>query len=389
MLLLLARSMQQIVVVGAGESHRKNNRPSLAFLERQGIARLAGTIDIEERGGPNHRVRSSPEQPLEELVPEGAVVLQSQPNEYRVEDTKRLIEAGFTTLIEKPYCLDTKDVNFFEQAVENLDGALLEYGLAYKAIPLLWLAGKTAKGVHEAQGLLATPRSDLYGSLHELLGPIQRVSIRYLEGKGDTGKVDHRGQHLTDTRLGGGMILDLGTHALAPMVALEDCIGALGEARDLRVARNVDYLDWARASGIPAKHVGESLAQFHYETDRGIPVDVVLGKYTPQEANHRKTVIEGECGRMTLDSDTYGLHYVGSEGEFTLALETANPRYANVLREGLEELAGSPRMSPGFSETSLQAHRHILTLRDEALSLLTKSPAYAKGTPWAEALRIE
>ena len=186
--------------------------------------------------------------------------------------------------------------------------------------------------------------------MYKLIGTPKKVEVEVLEGEGDVGKVDHRGSHLTDMRFGGGMLQDLGVHALAPLAALDACIGKIDSQRiSVKTAHADSYVAFAKKQfELKLSTIGESYAEIFCQTDIGIPCVIRVGKYVLPNQNRRGIRITGDIGEvyMDLSTCTVFVQQFGKENEALFSIpKKSESKYYPVLRSVYEIMQGnSPYM---------------------------------------------
>ena len=219
--------MENIVVVGTGDYFWGLLRPTLEFMQNFGLVKVLKTVDIREREEDKnalprnleHIIRVFPNQSLNELLRDlrdyNPTVILCHFNEFHTPDTANLASCDFKVMVEKPYAIDAEQFASLDATTKKHSGSvsLLHYYLMMKSIPLLVLGGKVREesfyfnenGVLKADGILRDPR-DLSGRFNDVIGKPKSILVEILEGEGNYGRLEHRGQHLVDTSLGGGMI---------------------------------------------------------------------------------------------------------------------------------------------------------------------------------------
>lgn len=382
---------EQIIVIGTGEYGLQLLGPTLQLLQQEGRIEVAATVDIKQRPqtpyytGVGHRIRE-PEQELSDLlgdlIDREPIVILGHSNDYHTPDTLDLIKNGYRVMMEKPFAVSVEELDMLEAGIEQQPGrvALLEYYLMMKAAPVLVAAGLMdfqsfyyqKSGIIEPRGELVNKGwESIHGKLEEMIGKPLAVYLDILEGEkkyGGTGRVDHRGPHLVDLRIGGGMLQDLGVHGLSILFALEKYLGTIDPHfinGVVRVARVEEYNTFAReVHHIPDAHIGESYAELAFSTATSVPVSVRVGKYVLDNRNQRRLVIVGDQGTLHHDLSTCQLSITQgdqSRGVLLEAPKTSDSKYYPVIRAGLEILQ---RNTPyrGFDATTVALHAQELVL---------------------------
>src|SRR3989338_9244424 len=310
---------RHLVMVGTGDYWKGLVKPSLEVLTAQGLISGVTTVDVEkDPESPDHIVRDDG-QPLSEIVDsleqEEPYVLLSHPNQLHTLDAEEVLENAKSNpriLIEKPYAINEMQFNdlggLLTEHPQRI--ALLEYYLKMKGVPLLVFGGaiKPASFYFDDNGILKV-RSEGHNKrtfndqFETMMGKPLFVVSDVLEGEGSYGTVAHRNLSLVDTRLGGGMIQDLGLHALTPLMGLEHSIGTIdvSNLQGIRVAYCEEYKAAAKERGVPEEYVGESYAELDLCTGKNVPVRVRLGKYVENGQNQRRIIIVGTRGTVLYD----------------------------------------------------------------------------------------
>jgi len=407
--------MDNIVVVGTGEYGINLLGPTLAMLTREGRTEVIATVDVNERPETPHYTTEhmirSPEQSLSALLAKlrerDPVVILGHSNELHTPDTLDLVAAGYRVLTEKPFATSLDELAQLQKCIDENPGkvALPEYYLMMKSAPVLIVAGlinplsfyKDKTGVIETLGPSALGWGPIHGKLEEMIGKPMAVHVEVLEGEkkqGGTGRVDHRGHHLVDMRKGGGMIHDLGVHAVSIVCALESYLGKPDTELSsgiVRVARCQEYIDMATSKHkIPLEHIGESYAEIDMETSTGIPVYVKVGKYVLDNKNQRRFIIIGDRGILHHDLSACTLSVIqgdNNRGNLLRAPKLPDSKYYPVIRASLELISqehqydGSPPFV-GFDATkaSLDAQALVLHALNKAYNGRTDVKTYASAS---------
>jgi len=376
---------KSIILVGTGDYYRTIVGPSLALLERRGRLRLVATVSRSADGRVGtipHRIRGPKEHLstlLSDLKTKDSVVLLGHSNEQHTTDADDLLSHGWRVMLEKPYCINHTELQRMELLAQKHRHALalLEYYLMMKASPLLMIAGKIhpKSFYHTQPGLLKSygPLYDPVGSpstrpnLQSLIGTPRFVLVDVLEGQGLTGTLEHRGIGLTDAKRGGGMLQDLGIHAVSTLFAIEDSIGRIDPSlvsATVHTARARTYIGTMRKKfHLPDARLAETYARIRCQTFSGVPIEITVGKYLPRNHNQRRLVIVGSEGSLTLDLSSCQVYYRGSSMPEKLVLECpkrAESKYVPVLEAGLAMLEGRNPFMFNATAAVLNAQRFIL-----------------------------
>jgi predicted dehydrogenase len=351
---------KDIIVVGAGECFTKLIHPGLIELQKEGLVERITTIDILDKrfDGVRNIVRT--DKPISEIVDslgyESPAVIFAHPNQFHTPEAVELIENSHSKpklLLEKPYSISTSELRTFQELIRKNGGriGLMEYYLNMKAGPLMIFAGlaKPESFYFTDEKLIKElePNALLRyaGKLDEIIGNPLFVFSNLLEGQGLTGEIEHRTKSLVDTRIGGGMIQDLGHHAISSIIALEEYLGKLttDSIRNVKTAKCKEYIKSSIERGIPLEYIGESYAEMSLVTSKGIPVDVALGKYVQNGTNERYLFIYGTKGNMEYDMTDCKLKFTprGEASKQVLQANKNDTKYKAVVRSALECISGN------------------------------------------------
>jgi len=406
------KNKKKVIIVGTGEHYKNILSPSLDIMKKEGLLELLSSVskespvDLKQTKSfrkVEHKIRKGSEK-LSSLLSgfknQNPVIILSHINELHTPDAYDLVKNDFRVMVEKPYCLNRSQ---FEVMQNLIDGhpdkiGLLEYYLMMKSIPLLILAGKVKKDsfYFKKEGLLKIHKGlysfvnnidGLSGRIKELIGTPKFILVDVLEGEGNVGRLDHRGAFLCDRRKGGGMIQDLGIHALSPLFALEDYIGNIDESfkkGGVKIAKCKEYINMAkRKFKLPEKYIGETYAEIKFSTSKGVSIIVSVGKYVLNNKNQRRIVIVGSEGRVYLDLSSCILFLATRENSEIKILEIPkkpNSKYYPVLRATLELLERNNPFNFNAALLALRTQSFVLNILKKAYLKSNKIGIYKIGT---------
>lgn len=374
--------MRKIIVVGLGDYYKKILQPSLERLRGEGRVELAATVDVvqsSQLSGVEHLVRSG--EPLSVLLKkflnDDPVVILAHANHMHVSDTIDLCTNGFKVALEKPYALNVDSLYSLFSSVPSQNYFLIEYYLMMKAIPLLLGYGQIKREsfycdesiVDSMQYLTEsnTGPDTFSGSLPEIIGDIESINVDLLEGEGETGTLSHRGVSLVDIRAGGGMIQDLGIHALAPLYAIGGLFGSLElkpDHKSLRIAKCFEYVTMAKDKfGLTDAYIGETYAEFSLSSKTHVKVQIRLGKYILGDRNQRGITIVGKRGTAYLDLNNPTLFINGVPA---LGLKKDQYKYYPVLRAMIDYFDDLPLFVFPVNKASAKAQEAVINVQSEA-----------------------
>ena len=394
----------EIIVVGTGQFYKEWLGPAIAALQSEGRANLAATVDLKAadavptiRGIDDtlhlqRREGVALSDLLADLHADNPVVVLGHSNESHVNDAWNLLDSGFRVLMEKPYALTLNEMMEVHALARMYQGrvAFGEYYLTFKAAPLLALEGmlKPDSFYFTRDGTLTYRQpgwerltggapADIFGKqgkLEELIGKPRYVLSEVLEGEDLTGIISHRGPHLSDIRIGGGMIQDLGVHALTTIMALDSYFGKLDshfENGEIRIAECRQYAEAvSQQHHIPPEFIGESYAEAKALTYAGLPISLAVGKYVLPNVNQRRLVVVGEHGSAHLDLSSCTLSLTVHDADLGPVLQAPKgaQKYYAVLRSALEQLEGNDPFLFPSTGACLNAQELVLVMQRAAYS---------------------
>lgn len=381
------KAPKYLILVGTGDYYYKIIGPSLALLQKEGLIRILATVSTSGKSKINnaieHRIRK-PNAKLSRLLADlkkyEPVVILAHTNELHASDARDLLMSGFTVFVEKPYAINQAQMREAQKMARAYPKKLvpLEYYLMMKAVPLLIICGKIKpqcfyfqknsplkyyKNLYE----LANTPANISGLLNTLIGKPRFVLVDILEGKEKVGRLDHRGDALSDASKGGGMIQDLGIHAVSPLFALEDYIGKIDESFKqgvVRTAKCQEYIQSIKSKyHLSNSKIAESYAEIKFSTSDNVPVVIAVGKYFPGNKNQRRIIIIGTKGKIYLDLSSCTLYL--SRGEETEKPIMQQPKktaskYYPVLLAALNMIEGKSPFAFNATDTALRAQQFIL-----------------------------
>ena len=382
--------VRDLILVGAGAYFKDLAAPSVRLMQQRGAVGTFITVETQPIDGSDLHVVREPQQPLSAVVddlvatgktPERPLVLLAHPNHLHTPESADLLKNARSkpdVLIEKPYAITVEQMIYLDLLLDRHMGRVgtLEYYLTMKGVPLLLAGGVVRPGTFYWTEPVLKLRSDrtldqIAGSLRESIGDPLYVVSDVLEGEGSYGTIAHRNSSLVDARQGGGMIQDLGHHALSPLLALQDYLGTLSLV-DVRTAFCDTYERFAiETFGIPPEHIGESFAKMRFTTDRDVDVDVAVGKYVENGTNQRRIVITGTRGVMIYDMTKNVLSIQrGDAVDKTVPLLEADksgaPKYYPVIRAAVDTMNGNNPFTFEPFDVAMDAQRYVFNILEDA-----------------------
>lgn len=378
-------SRNNIIVVGTGDYYVRVLSRVLSQLEEENFANVVATVDITERrrseylADVEHRVRtggrllSSLLSDFSELNP---IVFLGHANPFHTPDAIDLVKNGYRVIIQKPYCINHIQFSDLLLEVQNSASAIcmLESCQTWNAVLLAFLAGKIKECVFSSTrdfGDLCCDTHEnplwFWGKIEELIGAPRYVQSNILEGSAEFGRLDHRGSHLIDLEEGGGMIQDLGLHAIAPLLTLESYLGQVVDSNfdgTVRIARCQEYLDMVGSHfQIPKERIGETYAEIRFTTQIGIPITVLVGKYVLGR-NERNIVIVGDHGILNFDMTRMTASVITNYAstQHLLRLQSLPPVQYPTIKDAVNELMDNSVLTFNVSANNLRTQEFILNI---------------------------
>lgn len=395
--------MENIVVVGTGDVFQRFISPSLELLEYEGLIKTLTTIDIKSRArleylseNLEHRIRVSNEKLsslLSDLRSRNPIVILAHDNDYHYQDTEDLVSNSFRVMLEKPYVTNKTDFSKLKELISKKSESvyLMDYYLMRKMSPLFLLSGALS-----LDGFYLTTESVFvteeygdgikrhFGKLEEILEKPLSISVKILETSGDSGRLEQRGAHTFDTRRGGGMVQDMGIHALVPFFVLGNYLGQTDISFNEGIARTAlskEIYNFCKSNfTFSDEHIAETYAEIDFKTQEGIPVKIAVGKYVAHASAQKNLVITGTKGKIDLDMHENHLS-VFKGHKLVDKIGLVNPkrsRYYPVIRTGLEFFAGRNPFSIDLSQTMLNSQELIFNILEK---IPEKKIFYSNGEP--------
>ena len=388
----------ELCIVGAGECFENYYLPANAALSKEGVSAITTVIDIRSQSElkipPNATFiqRQRPDQPLSELLVrrEPNLVVLSHPNSFHLPDAEELVDKGYKVLLEKPFALNIPEISRVDALLKTGNLGLVEYYLFGKTIPLHIFSGAVQSAIYTSiPGLLTGDVEALRwneGRLKQVIGEILSIQTEVLEGEGRTGSILHRNDDLSVARNGGGMLQDIGIHALTPVTALKHLIGELRYIRPpFGVAVCEEHLEHFTAKGYSPKEVAETYASVGMDIGGRIPLSLVVGKYVlggPEHGrNQRRLLILGTKGRIDVDMSKCEMAvYEGEslEPRWKVGVNRVDfPRYYIVLRTAFAEMEADSQRT--LTNAAIDGQFHTLKMVDTARVVYGQMPTYKWG----------
>lgn len=378
--------MENLVLVGTGEYYSKIIYPSLQKLELEGVAKLAGTIDIVDNVmNSNHRIRKNDESLVKIIDGMGVsnpIVILGHANNMHATDAIDLVNNNYRVLVEKPYAINKDEYDELFELYCNKPHQIgfLEYYLAKKAIPLMYAAGLISEDSFMNDELVGN-KEYFQNFLHKKIGKSQSIEIALLEGDGLVGELFHRGPHLSSRINGGGMLQDLGLHALSPIIALESYLSSIiEESVIIQIARCEEHMNFAKNKWhLGVEDIGETYARVNMIHENNTPLDMIIGKYNLNNTRYIKII--GEYGSINLDMNECVLSINSSDKKIPNLISPKDElsKYYPVLRSGIEELQGKKPYKFSISDVALKTQKLILELQQKT-DLSSCRNSYVDGT---------
>jgi len=381
-----------VIIVGTGHHFQRNIMPTVIRLQEEGLIKVLITIDILNRSEKGYfdnvahikRNNKPIHEQLREFKKEDPLVILGHTNSLHAKDAFDLLSHGFRVIIEKPYALNSKSLHKFLKIAKKNRCVLLEYYLTMKSTALLWGYGEIDRKsfyvtdwLIKASPILTKYAPSLEGfrnKLPEIIGTIQRVEVEVLEGEGETGTLEGRGIDTIDMKFGGGMIQDMGTHALVPLLALEKIIGSFPDKNgfSVRIAYSKEYTHMVkRRFAIPVGRIGETYVESMFTTSKNIPVTICFGKYVFGDRNRRGVRLFGSMGEAYLDMNDCTLYV---NGETVIGVDKS---YYHTVRAAIAEISGEPLFH--FNSVKVAAKAQDLVFDLQRIAYKNKEKVYYRS----------
>jgi predicted dehydrogenase len=388
----LKNSVTPVIIIGTGHHFQRNLTPATRRLKDEGLIKMLATVDILNRGEVGHfekvrhikRNNKPLHNQLKEFKKEDPLVILGHTNSLHAGDALDLLSHGFRVAIEKPYALTSKSLHKFLKVGKKNRCSLLEYYLFTKSVALLLGFGELNMKSFYLNEWLIKPYPALSDYAHsvdgfanklpDIIGRINKIEIDVLEGQGETGTLEGRGIDTLDIKYGGGMIQDMATHVLAPLLSLEKVIGHFPDKGgfNVRTAYSKEYLNMVkRRFALPSWQAGETYADISFVTDKKIGVRVRFGKYVFGDRNRRGIIIHGSKGEAYLDMDDCTLYV---NGKPVLGIDKS---YYPVVRAAIAETEGEPLFN--FNAVKVLAKAQDMIFDIQKIARKNKKRVYYKS----------
>lgn len=331
--------MRDLIVVGAGQAFQEHYAKILAEMPD---LRVVGIVDKETKliskemfGGVWERAEVG-EIPGEAIRPDVAVIILT-PDHYPV--IVELARLGFKfIMVEKPLVSRDEEVS---RVVELVDEQQLRlYAIDFyipKLFPLSVASGKLEEGDPRFKFVNST---GIISPAH-FLGNIEGIGVQVIEaGNFCLPDLEKRPWLERDLAIG-GMLRDLGTHALAPLVAAGLLTDA-AQVHDVKLAR----ISSNRSSLVPIHDYSEVelYVSALLTTEDDIPIHVAFGK-VPFRGGIWSLEIRGDQGMFYAGLRTGQPAVLVSNKGASVFLSLAASTYRIVIEEALMYFRGE---LPGF-----------------------------------------
>jgi hypothetical protein len=207
-----------LIVVGVGDHYRQILGPSIDALQKQRYSRLFATVDVKPLNQPfgtddvPHLLRGR-DQPLSDVLrgfeKDDPLIYLAHAHTWHTRDAVELTRSGFRVAIEKPYAISMEEMQGLGKCVNEFrDKTFLSEYYLIKSAPLFHAFNMLTPDsfLHRESGFLTPGPARLSldpAGLAGAIGAIQFVYLDILEGEGETGSFEHRGDEYADRRRGG------------------------------------------------------------------------------------------------------------------------------------------------------------------------------------------
>ncbi len=324
-----------MIVVGTGHAFCEHYvRPLTESL--QGVVRVIGTVDpvLPENEEVHLTLNETGWHILSiQDIPEGArggdvAVMVLTPDHFQV--IEELVEMGFRRIfVEKPVVSRDSEVPKLRGLIDKTGAPIYSADFYIpKTFPLAVVMGKIGKSDPRYRWMrISNPDADL----KEMLGDIEGVSVNVIEaGKFCLPDIASRPWLATDPEIG-GMLHDLGPHALAPLYSA-------GLAMNLAV----HHVGMAKLT--PENHLWSIIATDQVEMyanvlledlDRHIPVQISFGKVPFEKGGIWSLVVRGSEGMFFAGLRTGQPAVLLANNGEVVTFALVKSTYEIVIREAL------------------------------------------------------
>lgn len=236
---------------------------------------------------------------LEEKGLSDQPVLIATPTKFHVPYATKLLQAGISVAIEKPYAVNFKDINIFDTFVckNGLRNVFLfSYYLLEKGLPLFAIS--KGKEIHPAYLPYLTPSVGInqLAQIRAALGEIKNIYGVLLEGIGSSGSLQHRPWVLDPTS--GGNTLETFYHIMSLIIPfIKSSKPVKIEEVNLAIHKKTKHYYKENYGSQPA----ETLTCAKIRINEICKARLICGKYVSPEAHQRWIAIEFEKGRLFAD----------------------------------------------------------------------------------------
>jgi len=394
--------MKNLIIVGIGDHYKRFLSHTFSHLQEEGIIELVASVDLKESPSypqfpdKKHFVRK-PGQKLSSLLEsfkkDNPIIVLAHSNEEHYNDLEDLVLNGYNVMLEKPYVTNKEDLEKLRKLLfsHKRQIFLLDSYLLRKFSPAALLLGKISPNsfyrMSEKVFKLKEDQSipfqiDPVDLLSEI-GLPKKAKFNLLESEKLSSNMALRGGYLYDRKRGGGMIADLLLHAISPIIMMQEYVGEIDLSfgkGSLRVARCNQFREIAeKIHGLNKQDIAETAVKIDFSTNKGIPVEINLGKYISKE-NNKYFKLEAERGGLLLDMEDNFLE-LHKEGSVVQRIDLVNQkswRYYGVIRTGLDFFDNLDHYNLDINDTLLKSQEFALNV-GEKISDLTEMNEYSSG----------
>jgi len=246
-------------------------------------------------------------------------IIIATPTKYHVPYALELLKLGLHVAIEKPYAINTIDIENFDYYI-NKNGFrnifFFGYYLIEKGLPLLAF-GKAEK-IHPHYFSYLTPLVDIHQlkQIRDILGEVKNIYGVLLEGVGSAGSLQHRSWVLDPAS--GGNTLDAFYHLVCLIYPFINSSIPIA-IEEVHLAIHKKTLEWYKS--VYGSQPAETLTSAEIHINENCNVNLICGKYVSSETHQRWISIEFENGWLYADLEAQEAFINTDEYRFRLGLK--------------------------------------------------------------------
>ena len=183
----------------------------------------------------------------------------------------------------------------------------------------------------------------------------------------------------------------MAVHSLIPLFVLEDFLGKVKSISSTGIIKRAvceEFYNFAQQKyHVPQEFIGETYAEINLVTDKGIPIDITVGKYIKNSPTKKNILIVGTKGKIDLDMHENFL-LIRSWNDLTIdkidLVNTKSNRYYPIIKTGLEFFSGGNPFLIDLTSNQLESQRLILEILEKSKDIPIK--LYHEGEHYSNIL---